>query len=70
MGWTLTGVQFVRNGQTTVAFADGNNVAWCCDKKGCGRPLLLTYVEGRIGSHPTRPTTCPGCKTDYSLSPP
>jgi hypothetical protein len=70
MGWTLTGVQFQHNGAPTRVHADGNNVAWVCPI--CGSPVLLVYQQGRIGSHPNRPSPCPGpgCGATYSLDPP
>ena len=70
MGWTLAGVTFRRMGKQVRVHADGNNAAWMCDRAGCHHPVLFTYLEGRIGSGPNRPTKCPGCGNAYSLSPP
>lgn len=71
MGWTFTPngvpVDFHRNGIKTPVHANGNNVAWKCEK--CGHPVLFVYLRGRIGSSQIRPTECPACHATYYLEP-
>lgn len=65
MGWTLTGVAFTNAGVPTQTHAVGNNMAWKC--AACGHPILFVYrgAGGRLGN----PASCPGCATQYYLTP-
>jgi hypothetical protein len=67
MPWRLSGVEFYYNDQPVVLHADGNIAARVCP---CGGPVLFIFQAGRIGSHPTRRSMCPLCKTTYHLTPP
>lgn len=64
MGWTLTGVQFTRNGVPTATHALGNNMAWVCE---CQHPVLFVYRGA--GGRNQNPALCPGCGAAYYLDP-
>ncbi|MFL5328361.1 MAG: hypothetical protein ACJ8C4_05560 [Gemmataceae bacterium] len=68
MSWTLNGVTFKFRGEATALTTSGDAAAWICPS--CGTPVVFIYAPKRAGSHPSAKTSCPGCQTQYFLTPP